>query len=95
VTDALVLTESGGTITIVGDVLDRIVRRAAEEVDGVKVRRRGLDVKEGRVTLPITLRYGEVLPATAEQVQARVAESLRASCGLDPSAIDVSIDELT
>lgn len=94
-TDALVLTESGGTITIVGDVLDRIVRRAAEEVDGVKVRRRGLDVKEGRVTLPITLRYGEVLPATAEQVQARVAESLRASCGLDPSAIDVSIDELT
>jgi uncharacterized alkaline shock family protein YloU len=95
VTDALVLTESGGTITIVGDVLDRIVRRAAEEVDGVKVRRRGLDVKEGRVTLPITLRYGEVLPATAEQVQSRVAESLRASCGLDPSAVDVSIDELT
>ena len=29
-TDALVLTESGGTITIVGDVLDRIVRRAVE-----------------------------------------------------------------
>jgi uncharacterized alkaline shock family protein YloU len=95
VTDALVLTESGGTITIMGDVLDRIVRRAAEEVDGVKVRRRGLDVKEGRVTVPITLRYGEVLPATAEQVQARVAESLRSSCGLDPSAVDVSIDELT
>jgi uncharacterized alkaline shock family protein YloU len=95
VTDALVLTESGGTITIVGDVLDRIVRRSAEEVDGVKVRRRGLDVKDGRVTLPVTVRYGEVLPAAAEQVQARVAESLRSSCGLDPSAVDVSIDELT
>ena len=49
VTDPLVLTEPDGTITIAADVLDRIVRRAAEQVDGVKVRRRGLDVKDGRV----------------------------------------------
>jgi uncharacterized alkaline shock family protein YloU len=95
VTYALLRTETGGTITIVGDVLDRIVRRAAEEVDGVKVRRRGLDVKDGRVTLPVTVRYGEVLAAAGEQVQERVAESLRSSCGLDPSAVDVSIEELT
>jgi uncharacterized alkaline shock family protein YloU len=95
VTDALVLTGSGGTITIAADVLDRIVRRAAEEVDGVKVRRRGLDVKEGHITLPVTMPYGEVLPTAGEQVQARVAESLRSSCGLDPAAVDVSIDELT
>jgi uncharacterized alkaline shock family protein YloU len=95
VTDALVLDEAGGTITIAADVLDRIVRRAAEEVDGVKVRRRGLDVKDGRVVLTVTVRYGEVLAAAGEQVQTRVAESLRASCGLDPAAVDVSIDELT
>jgi uncharacterized alkaline shock family protein YloU len=95
VTDALVLDESGGTITIAGEVLDRIVRRAAEGVDGVKVRRRGLDVKDGRITLPLTVRYGEVLSTAGEEVQARVAESLRASCGLDPSAVDVSIEELT
>ena len=94
-TDALVLTESGGTITIAADVLDRIVRRAAEEVDGVKVRRRGLDVKDGRVALPVAVRYGKVLAAVGEQVQSRVAESLRASCGLDPAAVDVSIEELT
>ena len=94
-TDALVLTESGGTITIAADVLDRIVRRAAEEVDGVKVRRRGLDVKDGRVTLQVTVRYGEVLAAVGEQVQTQVAESLRSSCGLDAAAVDVSIDELT
>lgn len=94
-TDSLVLSETGGTITIAGEVLDRIVRRAAEEVDGVKVRRRGLDVKDGRVTLPVTVRYGEVLPVAAEQVQARVAESLRAACGLEGAAVDVSIDELT
>ena len=35
-TDPLVLAEAGGTITIAADVLDRIARRAAEEVDGVK-----------------------------------------------------------
>jgi uncharacterized alkaline shock family protein YloU len=95
VTDALVVTEAGGTITIAGEVVDRIVRRAAEEVDGVKVRRRGLDVKDGRVTVPLTVRYGAVLAEVGEQVQNRIADSLRSSCGVDPSAVDVSIEELT
>jgi uncharacterized alkaline shock family protein YloU len=95
VTDPLVMTEDGGTITISGDVVDRIVRRAAEEVDGVKVRRRGLDVKNGRVTVGLDVRYGEVLSAVGEDVQARVAESLRAACDLEPAAVDVSIEELT
>jgi len=95
VTDALVVAEEGGTITIAADVLERIVRRAAEEVDGVKVRRRGIDVKKGRVAVELDVRYGEVLSAVGEDVQARVAESLRASCGLDPTAVDVSIEELT
>jgi uncharacterized alkaline shock family protein YloU len=95
VTDALVVTGDGGTVTIAADVLDRIVRRAAEEVDGVKVRRRGLDVKDGRVTLPLAVRYGEALHTAGEQVQSRVAERLRSSCGLETSAVDVSIEELT
>jgi uncharacterized alkaline shock family protein YloU len=95
VTDALVVTEAGGTITIAGEVVDRIVRRAAEEVDGVKVRRRGLDVRDGRVTVPLTVRYGAVLAEVGEQVQNRIADSLRSSCGVDPSAVDVSIEELT
>ena len=93
-TDALILVEPGGTITIAGDVLDRIVRRAAEEVDGVKVRRRGLDVKAGRVALGVDIRYGEVLAAVGEQVQQRVVDALWASCALDP-AVDVSVEELT
>jgi uncharacterized alkaline shock family protein YloU len=95
VTDPLVVTEDGGTITISGDVVDRIVRRAAEAVDGVKVRRRGIDVKKGRVAVELDVRYGEVLAAVGDDVQARIAESLRASCGLDPAAVDVSIEELT
>ena len=94
-TDPVVVAEDGGTITISGDVVDRIVRRAAEAVDGVKVRRRGIDVKNGRVAVGLGVRYGEVLPAVGEVVQARVAESLRAACGLDPAAVDVSIEELT
>jgi uncharacterized alkaline shock family protein YloU len=95
VTDALVVAEDGGTITIAADVVDRIVRRAAEEVDGVKVRRRGIDVKQGHVAVELDVRYGEVLSTVGEDVQARVAGALRASCGLDPTAVDVSIEELT
>jgi len=95
VTDPLVVSEDGGTITIAGDVLDRIVRRAAEEVDGVKVRRRGVEVRSGRVTVALDVRYGEALAAVGEDVQARVAESLRASCDLQPAAVDVSVEELT
>ena len=93
--DPLVVSEHGGTITISGDVLDRIVRRAAEEVEGVKVRRRGVDVKKGRVSVGLDVRYGEALAAVGEDVQARVAESLRGSCELDPAAVDVAIEELT
>ena len=89
------VSEPGGTITISGHVVDRIVRRAAEEVDGVKVRRRGVDVKKGRVTVGLDVRYGEPLAAVGEDVQARVAESLRGSCDLEPAAVDVSIEELT
>ena len=92
-TDPLVVTEPGGTITIAGDVLDLIVRRAAEEIDGVKVRRRGVDVTQGRVALGVDVRYGEVLAAVGEQVQQRVVDALRASCGLDP-AVDVTVEEL-
>jgi uncharacterized alkaline shock family protein YloU len=91
--DALVLEGSGGTITVSGGVLDRLVRRAAEEVDGVTVRRRGMSVKGDRVTVELTVRYGEVLPTAAEAVQRRVAEALRAACELDPS-VDVTVEEL-
>jgi uncharacterized alkaline shock family protein YloU len=93
VSDELVLEGSGGTITVSGGVLDRLVRRAAEEVDGVTVRRRGTSVTPERVTVGLTVRYGEVLPAAAEAVQRRVVETLRIACELRP-AVDVSVEEL-
>lgn len=92
-TDALVIESGGGTITVSGAVVDRLVRRAAEEVDGVTVRKRGTSVKGERVTVALTVRYGEVLPAVAEAVQQRVAETLRSACELEP-AVDVSVEEL-
>jgi uncharacterized alkaline shock family protein YloU len=95
VSDPLVVRGRDGTITVPGGVLDRIVRRAAEEADGVKVRRRGVSVKDARVTLSLEVRYGQVLPAVAEDVQRRVAMSLRGMCRLDPAAVDVTVVELT
>ncbi len=92
-TDPLVVAEPEGTITIAGAVLNQIVRRAAEDVDGVRVRRRGVAVKDSRVTVDLAVRYGEVLPAVGEHVQERIAEALRAMCGV-AAGVDVSIEEL-
>jgi uncharacterized alkaline shock family protein YloU len=93
VTDELVLEGNGGTITVSGAALDRLVRRAAEEVDGVTVRRRGTSVTPERVTVGLTVRYGEVLPVVAHTVQERVTETLLNACELQP-AVDVSVEEL-
>ena len=92
-TDALVLEGSGGTITVSGGALERLVRRAAEEVDGVTVRKRGTSVTPERVTVGLTVRYGVVLPVVAQAVQERVAETLRTACELR-AAVDVSVEEL-
>jgi uncharacterized alkaline shock family protein YloU len=99
VTDPQVVAENGGTVTVSAAVLEQIVQRAAEQGD-VRVRkpRRGLDVSirdgRARVALELSVRYGAVLPDVAQQVQERVAESLRAMCGLEAS-VDVTIEELT
>lgn len=99
-TDPLVIREAGGTITVSGAVLDRIVRRAAEQDAGVRIRRprKGLDVSvaggRARVGVDLSVRHGAILPEAAERVQERVAESLRAMCGLE-AAVDVAIEELT
>jgi uncharacterized alkaline shock family protein YloU len=84
-----------GTVTIPAGLLDQIVRRAAESVDGATVRRRGLTIDGRRVTLPLNARYGTVLPELARDVQARVHETLAAICGIETAAVDVAIVELS
>jgi uncharacterized alkaline shock family protein YloU len=100
VTDTHVIHAAGGTITVAPAVLSQIVVGSADGVEGARVRRprRGLDVQidEGhaRVSLELAVRAGLVLPEVAHEVQRRVGDSLRELCGLEPSAVDVAIEEL-
>ena len=81
-------------ITITDAALSQIVVGAAEQVEGVRVRRRrGVEPQDGRVTLSLAARYGTVLPDLARDVQTRVAEALSTMCDLRVS-VDVSIEEL-
>ena len=98
--DGYVLQEDAGRIDVTGGALAQIVQRAAESVEGARVRRprRGLDLRledgRARVELELAVRYGIVLPEAARDVQARVAEALEAMVDLDVEAVDVSIEEL-
>jgi uncharacterized alkaline shock family protein YloU len=100
VSDGYVLREDGGSIDITAGALAQIVQRAAESVEGARVRRprRGLDLRledgRARVELELAVRYGIVLPDLARDVQARVADALTAMVDLDVEAVDVSVEEL-
>jgi uncharacterized alkaline shock family protein YloU len=89
-----------GTVTIATAALTQIVLQAAEGVEGARVRRprRHLDVEvaDGRahVELELAVRYGLALPEVARDVQAGVAGALRTMCGVDITAVDVSVEEL-
>jgi uncharacterized alkaline shock family protein YloU len=88
--------DGGGvvSVTISDNALMQIVIGAAEQVDGVRVRRRkGLAPHDQRVSLSLAARYGTVLPEVARDVQARVAEALATMCELQV-AVDVSVDEV-
>jgi uncharacterized alkaline shock family protein YloU len=96
----LVLEESGGTITMTAPLLANLVTQAAEEIDGVRVRRgrRRLEIDLGggsaRVRLELAARYGVVLPDVARGVQESVAEALTTMCRVTIEAIDVSVEEV-
>ena len=97
-TSPYVIEDDAGAITVTPSALAQLVTAAAESAPGARLRRRrGLDVEvedgRARVALELCVRYGVVIPETARDVQARVAEALRRSCGLD-AAVDVSVEEL-
>jgi uncharacterized alkaline shock family protein YloU len=81
-------------ITITDGALAQIVSAAAEQVDGVRVRRRGVAFEDERVSVSLAARYGTVLPQAAREVQERVAAALSTMCELQ-AAVDVSVDELS
>ena len=85
----------GGTITVPNAVLAEIASRAAESVDGVRVRRRrSVDLEARTVKLGLAARRGEPLSSVGERVQEQVAAAFRTMCGLDLT-VDVAIEELT
>lgn len=99
-TDQLVITEPEGAISVPAATLARIVVRAAELVEGARVRRprRGVDVEvaggRATVTLRVAARYGSILPQLAEEVQQQVADALGQMCGVEVGSVDVAIEEL-
>jgi len=95
-----VIRNDGGTVTVTDAALTYIVVQSAESVDGARVRRarRKVDIelegKHARVELELAVAYGNVLPDVAQDVQLRVTDALTRMCGLDVSAVDVTVEEL-
>ena len=85
-------------IKVTDAALTQIVLRAAETVDGVKVRhpRRHLEVDlaagEARVTLELSVEYGRVIPEAARAVQQRVADAVGTMCGVTVRSVDVNVE---
>jgi uncharacterized alkaline shock family protein YloU len=87
-------------IKVTDSALTQIVVRAAEAVDGVKVKRprRHLEVDlaagDARVQVDVTVAYGHVLPDAARAVQERVAEALGTMCGVNVRSVDVNVEDI-
>jgi uncharacterized alkaline shock family protein YloU len=91
---SLVLTTESGTVTVPDDVLVGIAARAAESVEGIRVRRRRtIDLDTSTFRLSVAARRGEPLVELAERAQAAVASVLEAMCGLD-ATVEIAIGEL-
>jgi uncharacterized alkaline shock family protein YloU len=87
----LVVTNEAGSVTVPGHVLVGIAVRAAESVEGIRVRRRReVDVERLHVRLSVAARRGEPLVELAEGVQEAVAGALRAMCGIEMK-VDVAV----
>ena len=89
-----------GTVTVTDAALNQIVVQAAEAAGGTRVRRRrhvGIAIAETgtRVQLELAVTYGRVLPDVARDVQERVASALGTMCGVNVTAVDVAIEELS
>jgi hypothetical protein len=91
---SLLITGEAGTITVPDGVLVAIAVRAAEGVDGIRVRRRrAINLDAGVVRLTVAARREEPLVELGERTQEAVAAALKAACGLAVT-VDLVIGEL-
>jgi uncharacterized alkaline shock family protein YloU len=83
---------------VTDSALAQIVVRAAEAVEGVKVRRprRHLEIDltagDARVELGLTVAHGRVLPDAARDVQQRVTDALESMLGVHVRSVDVNVE---
>ena len=95
-----VVRNDDGTITVADAALTTIVVQSAESVDGTRVRRARrrlgveIDGRRARVELELAVAYGKLLHEVAQDVQVRVTDALTQMCGLEVSAVDVTVEEL-
>ena len=87
------MSRTADGVTITDAALTQIVVGAAEQVDGARVRKRGVELEEERVAISLAARYGAVLPELARDVQQRVADALATMCDLN-MRVDISLDEI-
>ena len=96
--DGYVIQGEAGSISVGRGTLAAIVRRAAESVEGARVRgRRGVEIRltdgTAQVELSLAAPFGAVLPDLARSVQERVVDALGAMCALS-AGVDVAVEEL-
>jgi uncharacterized alkaline shock family protein YloU len=90
----LVLATRGGTVSVPEAVLVGIAVRAAEGIEGIRVRRRRtIDLGTGIVRLSVSAERGEPLLGLAERAQEEVAATLKTMCGID-TTVEIRVGEL-
>jgi uncharacterized alkaline shock family protein YloU len=100
VTEPLVFRGADGSITVTAAALTRLVARAAQSVEGARVRRpkRAVEVVHGAgrvsVSLELTVTHGVPVPELARAVQERVGDALARLSGLEVERVDVEIAEV-
>ena len=94
----LSIVSDEGTVTVTDAALAQLVHAAAEQVEGVRVRRRhtAIAIEDGgaHVELELTVAFGRVLPEAVRAVQEHVSTALGTMCGVTVNAVDVSVEEL-
>lgn len=99
-TEPLVLPGPEGAITVAPAALERLVVRAAQSVDGARVRRpkRSVEIEHGAgrasVSFELAVEHGVPVPGLARAVQERVAEAVAAISGLEVERVDVYVEEI-
>lgn len=100
-TEPLVLQGPEGSITLASSALAHLVARAAQSVEGARVRRprRSVEVEHDRgrasVSLELAVPFGEPIPDVARAVQERVAAAVAATSGLEVERVDVTVGDVT